>query len=194
MLILIFLCFLFTPLSGEVVGFCQEMHHQELWHPLAIKICYQSDDGSLDPAQVKQCAARFLNSYPNEKDFWEIMNVKMASCLIQKYPSMRSLDIEIAISPDDYVPFYRKSLLKYREGRFEEYFSFVYEKPLRLEVWYTYKEEIRPEEYPDFRLIYHALDQFAHEMLTLDWETLRPLLIEHLLGQFPMLSTLDLQF
>lgn len=193
-MLILFLLLPFCPLSGEVVGFCQEIHHQQLWHPLSIRICYQTSDDALDPAFVKQCATRFLNNYPNEKDYWEIMNVNMASCLVQSYPTIRTLEIEIEVSPDAWVPFHRRSLLKYRDGHFEEFFSFLYEKPLRLEIWYIYKERIQPEEYPDFLLLYQALDQFADEMLAWNWETIRPLLIQHLLDQFPVLAQLDIQF
>lgn len=191
-----FLIFLlpFSPLSAVVVGFCQEIHHQQLWHPLAIRICFQNRDDSLKAGAVTQCATRFLKNYTNEKDYWEIMNLNMALCLVQRFPSIQTLEIEIDVSPDAYVPFHRKSLLKYKEGRFVEYFCFYYEKPLRLEVWYTYKEGIQPEEYPDFLLLCQALDQFSDEMLELDWETVRPLLIQHLVDQFPMIEQLNLQF
>ncbi|MCE5318608.1 MAG: hypothetical protein LLG04_14750 [Parachlamydia sp.] len=186
----LFLLLHFCPLSGEVVGFCQEIHHQQLWHPLTVKICYQAEDGSLDASLIKQCAARFLKNYPNEKDYWEVMNVKMAGCILQKYPSIRILEIEIAVLPDELVPFHRKSLLRYNDGSFEEIFSFLYEHPFLIEVCYTYKASIQPEEYPDFLLIYRSIDQDL--LQELPWETLRPLLIQQLLDQFPMIAQLEI--
>jgi hypothetical protein len=50
-----------------------------------------------------------LNNYPNETDYWEILNKQLTSMVMKKYPVMTQLTIEIAVSPSSVVPFLRSS-------------------------------------------------------------------------------------
>jgi len=42
---------------------------------------------------------KFLEEYPNESDYWEIINKKMAGYLLEQYPSMSSVHIKIDVAP-----------------------------------------------------------------------------------------------
>lgn len=51
----------------------------------------------------------FLNTYPNETDYWEIVNKQLTSMVMKKYLSIASVTIEIEVSPSSLVPFVRTS-------------------------------------------------------------------------------------
>ncbi|XGB43291.1 MAG: hypothetical protein LVS60_05815 [Nodosilinea sp. LVE1205-7] len=48
---------------------------------------------------VVQSLEKFLVNYPNESDYWEVMNKKLASFLLNQYPSLASIRIKIDVMP-----------------------------------------------------------------------------------------------
>ncbi len=51
----------------------------------------------------------FLNSYPNEDDYWEILNKQITALLLKKYPAITSLTCELKVEPSRLVPYVRSS-------------------------------------------------------------------------------------
>lgn len=50
-----------------------------------------------------------LTNYPNEDDYWEIVNKQITSMLLTKYRSLASLTCELKVDPSRLVPYTRSS-------------------------------------------------------------------------------------
>jgi len=50
-----------------------------------------------------------LNSYPNEDDYWEIVNKQITSLLLKKYPGLTSVTCELKVDPSSLIPYTRSS-------------------------------------------------------------------------------------
>ena len=50
-----------------------------------------------------------LNNYPNEDDYWEIVNKQITALLLKKYPGVVSVTCEIRVDPSSVVPYTRTS-------------------------------------------------------------------------------------
>ena len=51
-----------------------------------------------------------LTSYPNEDDYWEIVNKKITLMVLHKYPTITSIISEIQVSPSRNTPYVRSSI------------------------------------------------------------------------------------
>jgi len=51
----------------------------------------------------------FLSTYPNKKDYWEILNKQLTSLILRKYPSIERVSSELQVSPSANVPYLRSS-------------------------------------------------------------------------------------
>ena len=52
----------------------------------------------------------FLTNYPNETDYWEIVNKKITLLVLDKYSPIESVTSQIEVSPTTTVPYLRSSL------------------------------------------------------------------------------------
>ena len=50
-----------------------------------------------------------LTNYPNEDDYWEIVNKRITSMLLTKYPAIASVTCEMGVEPSPKVPYTRSS-------------------------------------------------------------------------------------
>ncbi len=50
-----------------------------------------------------------LSSYPNEDDYWEIVNKQITALLLKKYPGIVSVTCEVKVDPSSVVPYTRSS-------------------------------------------------------------------------------------
>lgn len=50
-----------------------------------------------------------LSNYPNEDDYWEIVNKQITSLLITKYRALASVACELKVDPSPLVPYTRSS-------------------------------------------------------------------------------------
>lgn len=50
-----------------------------------------------------------LTNYPNEDDYWEIVNKQITSLLLQKYPALTSVTCELNVDASRVVPYSRSS-------------------------------------------------------------------------------------
>ncbi len=50
-----------------------------------------------------------LASYPNEDDYWEIVNKQLTALLLKKYSGVASVTCEISVDPTSVVPYSRSS-------------------------------------------------------------------------------------
>jgi hypothetical protein len=51
----------------------------------------------------------FLTNYPNEDDYWEILNKQITSLLLTKYPALTSVTSELKVDPSRLDPYNRSS-------------------------------------------------------------------------------------
>lgn len=65
----------------------------------------------LDSNHVINDIKKFLTDYPDNKAYWEAVNYKLASMLIEKYPQMRSLTVEISVPASLFDPYEHSSLI-----------------------------------------------------------------------------------
>ena len=52
-----------------------------------------------DFVPIAQDIQDFVVNYPNETDYWEIMNKKLGKFLMDKYPQISSLELKITVMP-----------------------------------------------------------------------------------------------
>ena len=50
-----------------------------------------------------------LTNYPNEEDYWEIVNKQITALLLKKYPGVVAVTCEIKVDPSSVVPYTRSS-------------------------------------------------------------------------------------
>jgi len=50
-----------------------------------------------------------LTNYPNEDDYWEIVNKQVTSLLLKKYPALTSVTCELKVDPSRNVPYTRST-------------------------------------------------------------------------------------
>lgn len=55
-----------------------------------------------------------LTNYPNEKDYWEIVNKKITEMVLKKHPSIVEVTSEMQVSPTSLVPYTRSSIITRR--------------------------------------------------------------------------------
>ena len=60
---------------------------------------------------IRKDIDNFLVNYPNEKDYWEIVNKKLVKFTLDKYPQIASLKIEMGVFPTPNEPFSRSSIV-----------------------------------------------------------------------------------
>ena len=51
----------------------------------------------------------FLTNYPNEEDYWEILNKQITLLLLKKYPAITSVTSELKVDPSRLDPYIRSS-------------------------------------------------------------------------------------
>lgn len=57
-------------------------------------------------------AETFLTNYPNEDDYWEIVNKQITALLLKKYSGVAAVTCEIKVDPTSVVPYTRTSRVK----------------------------------------------------------------------------------
>ncbi len=79
--------------------------HHGFTHNININVQYQYvkgiENGQYpDFLKLEQDIKQFLVNYPNETDFWEIINKELAKMLLVKYPQISSITLKIHVQPD----------------------------------------------------------------------------------------------
>ena len=52
-----------------------------------------------------------LTNYPNEGDYWEILNKKITSMVLEKYPAIAKITSQLQVSPSPKDPYLRSSIV-----------------------------------------------------------------------------------
>ncbi|MEA5579370.1 hypothetical protein [Anabaena sp. UHCC 0451] len=119
-----------SPALSQTVLKCEQ--HQEIFtfqvanYPiqhqggaiLNLKVAYRMTPEAIaqnaypDFVPIRKDIEKFFVNYPNESDFWEILNKKLVQIVLDKYPQMSSLSIEIGVMPTVQEPVHRSSIVQ----------------------------------------------------------------------------------
>ena len=64
-----------------------------------------------DFRQLALACEEFFRSYPNQTDFWEILNLKLTGNLLANFPAVASITVEIQVAPSARIPYPRASVV-----------------------------------------------------------------------------------
>ncbi len=81
---------------------------------LTLKVRYRYRDGLKleeypDFTKVAAQTEEFFARYPNQTDFWELVNLKLTTLLLENYAAFSSVTVEILVSPSSRIPYSRSS-------------------------------------------------------------------------------------
>ena len=62
-----------------------------------------------DFRRLAQTCEEFFKGYPNDKDYWEVLNLKLTARLLREFPAVAKMTVEIQVAPTDQIPFPRAS-------------------------------------------------------------------------------------
>jgi sugar lactone lactonase YvrE len=146
----------------------------------------------------------FLVNYPNETDFWEIVNKNLTEKVLDENPVLTDISIQVEVLPTDRLPYDRTSkVFRSRSGQIKEEGNFSLKdyainhqglNKLNIDIGYQYKPEITPNEYPDFLPIYNSVDNFLtnYPNETDFWEVVNKNLTQNILNENPALAAIDI--
>ena len=91
-----------------------KVDHQGEWNTLNISISYRyvvniTNADYPDFRLLAKDVETLLTNYPNEVDYWEIVNKNLTSLLLKKYPAISRLTSEITADPTRLDPYVRSS-------------------------------------------------------------------------------------
>jgi sugar lactone lactonase YvrE len=182
--------------------------HQGL-NTLNIKIGYELKPGITkneypDFVPIYKSIDNFLVNYPNETDFWEILNKNLSQKVLDENPALTDVTLQLEILPTDRLPYDRTStVFRSQSGKSQENFDFSFKdyainhqglNKLNLDVNYQYKPGIIQPEYPDFVPIYKGIDQFLtnYPNETDVWEVVNKKLTQNILNENPVLAAINI--
>lgn len=136
-------------------------------HQLNLVIEYETNapERSLVPEDIRSYIDHFLQEYPNEDDFWEIVNRNLAISLTATYPMIDTLRLTIDVAPCEQFPQQRGSLVEFRGGSLREHWYFSVPLPsldqtksasfahLWVEYDYQPSPDGDPTAYPDYNAV-----------------------------------------
>jgi hypothetical protein len=178
--------------------------HQLEWRNLSIGLEYESL--SLESSRVKMFVHKFLESYSNEADFWEVMNVKFVHALTNEFPEIQKLTSTFSLKTDEQLPFPRKSIVSYSADHpaLKESFGFTklnYQicsetfNQLDLSVMFDFWDNPDTFDYPDYRWVDEAINEFFKQrpLSFSKWNDLKPQLEAFLLDRFKTLRDIQVE-
>jgi len=184
--------------------------HQGL-NTLNIKVDYGLKPGITqneypDFVPIYQSIDNFLVNYPNETDFWEIVNKNLTEKVLDENPVLTDISIQLEVLPTDRLPYDRTStVFRSRSGQLKEDGNLSLKdyainhqglNKINIDIGYQYKPEITPNEYPDLRQIYNSVDNFLtkYPNETDFWEIVNKNLTQNILNENPALGAIDINF
>src|ERR1041385_6440941 len=90
------------------------MDHQTETNNLNIAVSYRYLANLADPDYpdfrlLAKDVETLLTNYPNEDDYWEVVNKRATSLLMNKYHALSSITLEITVDPTHLDPYTRSS-------------------------------------------------------------------------------------
>lgn len=185
------------------------INHQGDNH-LNISVSFTDQEGDLtkEANKIESIHAQineFLTTYPNEWDFWEILNQKLVKAVFYSHPVMSSLTIKLEVLPNDKLPNIRTTTvtLTDKQQLFGKWNFAINDHPvshkgnhlLDIDVEYTYYyESVNNSEYIDYKKIRARITEFLAEYPenTDSWDMVNENLAKVIFEENPALSSLNL--
>lgn len=181
------------------------IHHHQGDHLLDITI-HGSQPGTSnsefpDMAIVYDEITQFLTHYSNETDYWEIVNRKLMSAILEAHPSLALVKVSLKVAPSSKQPYTRSTTVTHtNEGKILESWSFITAqltvprqggRKLNITAEYLYRDDIANADYPDFVPIYQRIAQFLRTYPDDDapWENVNLNLAGMVLKEYPMMKS-----
>jgi hypothetical protein len=154
-----------------------------------------------DASTVYHEIVQFLNHYPDNADYWEVVNRNLIEHIHQNHPALSSITVSLEVLANQTEPYTRSTTAtRHADGRILESWSFITaqvavshqgEQMLNIQVDYMYRDGISNAEYPDFIPIYARISRFlSHYPKSNDsWETVNRNLADQILKDYPMMSS-----
>jgi hypothetical protein len=154
-----------------------------------------------DSLMVYHQITDFLRSYPNEKDYWEIVNRNLTEAILAKNSMVASVTATLEVLPTQQAPYTRSTTVTHSDnGTMLESWSFITgqvtvqrqgEHKLNLRVKYRYRDGLSGADYPNFIPIYARIEQFlsAYGRPTDSWETVNRNLVNTVLQEYPVMDS-----
>jgi hypothetical protein len=175
-------------------------------HILGIKInctpkLQRSDQDFSEASRLYSEIDQFLINYPNNMDYWEIVNRKLTSAILQAHPSLASVTVSLKVLPNQREPYTRSTTVtRTSDGKILESWSFLTAQvivpqdgghKLNITTQYLYRNGITNSEYPDFIPICHRIAQFlqSYPSDTASWEKVNRDLVTMVLREYPMMKS-----
>jgi hypothetical protein len=91
-----------------------KMDHQTQTNNLNISISYRymaniQKSEYPDFRWLAKDVETLLGNYPNKDDYWEIVNKQITRLLLNKYPAITSVTVELKVDPTSLIPYTRSS-------------------------------------------------------------------------------------
>lgn len=154
-----------------------------------------------DSLMVYHQITDFLRSYPNEKDYWEIVNRNLTEAILAKNSMVASVTTTLEVLPTQQAPYTRSTTVTHSDnGTMLESWSFITgqvtvqrqgEHKLNLRVKYRYRDGLSGADYPNFIPIYARIEQFlsTYGKPTDSWETVNRNLVNTVLQEYPVMDS-----
>ena len=166
--------------------------HQGMVSHIKLSLEYGLKDGSrgLESDVLIHDAAELLMHYPEEYDYWEIVNLAITQNLLEKHPQVEHITLELEIFPRDNIPHRCTSTVtRWAHGNVEESWRFEVNdllsqnRTFNAAVSYTYRTGIL---HPDFLDIRTQLADYLNNLPeeSLSFEELEAMLEQHLLKDY----------
>jgi hypothetical protein len=97
------------------------MDHQTQTNNLNISISYHyktniQKSENHDFRWLAKDVETLLGNYPNKDDYWEIVNKQITALLLNKYPALTSVTVELKVDPSSLIPYARSSRVTRERG------------------------------------------------------------------------------
>ncbi|MCA1636855.1 MAG: hypothetical protein LC768_00705 [Acidobacteria bacterium] len=93
-----------------------KFNHQSELNNLNIKVQYTykariRESEYPDFTLILKDIQKFLQNYPDEEAYWEILNKKLTRMVLRKYPVLSSITSEMQVSPSAMIPYTRSTIV-----------------------------------------------------------------------------------
>ncbi len=112
--------------------------------------------------EIMESALSFMDNYPNDTDFFEIVNRGVNAHLRSAFPELENLEVHFRIEPRPGVSFVVLSGTLFENGQLREFYGFDLPGQATdhqnagefdLSVWFEYEQNLEPNEIPNVLMV-----------------------------------------
>lgn len=168
------------------------INHRFGFHALKINVEMDGMPMTIEDKMANE-VKDFLANYPNQEDYWEIVNKNLGVFLSKLYPNQKKIRTILSIEPDSNKPFSRKSICKLYNGEIEQQaFSFSIlnhafrNNLINLNIEIDYDCNASSNDYINFFTVKDVIEVFTKEnsLLNLSESVFPEKMARHLLSHF----------